>query len=132
MSGELSAYEKMLRDGSAFKKIDMQRIQNQQYAEAGSGVDMPLGDPAPITEDSQLIDDSKNGSQLVDDHTDWSAVDEAMQKRMDSLRSKIDSKVEKKRQAKESDEINKLKRRIKQLEEAMMLIMETHEKLLGD
>lgn len=122
MSGELSAYEKMLRDGSAFKKIDMQRIQNQQYAEVSSGRDMPLGDPTPIRE-NQIMED---------DHTDWSAVDEAMQKRMESIRSKIDSKVEKKRQVKEANEIEKLKKRISQLEEAMMLIMETHEKLLGD
>lgn len=122
---EITAYEKMFKDGSAFKKFDMQKIQNQQYAEAGISersngrdVSQPLGDP--IRE-----------SHMEEDHTDWSAVDEAMQKRMDALRAKAKGGSTK-QPVDESLEIKKLKRRVKQLEEAMMLIMETHEKLLGD
>lgn len=122
---EISAYQKMLKDGTAFKKIDMNKIQNQQYAQASIGAgneenSMPLGEPAPIMENSNL----------EEDNTDWSAVDNAMQKRINSLRSKMDS-VTKTQIIRESEEIVKLKKRIEKLEEAMILIMETHEKMIG-
>ncbi len=123
---ELTAYEKMLKDGSAFKKIDMQKITNQMYAQAESGsggMDMPLGDPV-----NEVTDE-------FEDHTDWSAVDEGMQRRMNALREKIDAKkgggASTKKPVSESQEIKKLKARVKRLEEALMVVMETQEKLLG-
>lgn len=117
---EISAYEKMLKDGTAFKKIDMNRIAAQQYAQVESDlVDKPLGDP---------IKESIKENGLEEDHTDWSAVDEAMQRRMNALKEKM--KGSEKKSTNELTEITKLKRRVEKLEEALMLVMETHEKLL--
>jgi hypothetical protein len=122
---EITAYEKMLKDGSAFKKIDMQRIQNQMYEGAGGAVEkpepsMPLGEP--LGEESNL----------QEDHTDWSAVDEAMQRRMNALKNKArGGGASTKQPLNESQEITKLKARVKRLEEALIIIMETQEKLLG-
>lgn len=125
---EISAYMKMFEDGSAFKKFDMDKIAIQQYAEAnmsanadGKDVSAPLGD---IAQPNHKVN---YNSGLEEDHTDWSVVDEAMQKRMNSLRAKMKGKTNQN----ESDEIAKLKKRIKRLEEALMLVMETHEKLLS-
>jgi hypothetical protein len=129
---EITAYEKMLKDGSAFKKIDMQRITNQMYsaAESGSGgaskPEAPLGDPVNET--------SQNG--LEEDHTDWSAVDAAMEKRMNALKEKAkggstSTNTNTKKPLNESQEITKLKARVKRLEEALIVVMETQEKLLG-
>lgn len=124
---EITAYEKMLKDGSAFKKIDMQKIQNQQYAMAdtgaGAGAGSPLGDPV----------NEQNNDGLEEDHTDWSAVDAAMEKRMNALREKAKGggSTSTKQPLNESQEITKLKARVKRLEEALMVIMETQEKLLG-
>lgn len=123
---EISAYEKMLKDGSAFKKIDMQKITNQMYAQAeggSGGGNMPLGDPV------------KEVTNEEEEHIDWTAVDEGMQRRMNALREKIDNKKDGNTSTKnsfnESQEIKKLKARVKRLEEALMVVMETQEKLLG-
>lgn len=120
---ELTAYEKMLNDGSAFKRIDMDRIGRQMNAEAtisagagGKDVSTPLGDPKQVKEESNMEYDD----------TDFSAIDEAMQRRMNSLRSKIHEK----KTGNENIEIAKLKKRVKRLEEALMVIMEVHSKLL--
>lgn len=125
---EISAYEKMLKDGSAFKKIDMQKITNQMYAQAeggSGGMDMPVGEPV-----REVTNESHSG--LEEDHTDWSAVDEAMQRRMNSLKEKARGGGASTNQPlNESNEIAKLKKRVKRLEEALMIIMETQEKLLG-
>jgi hypothetical protein len=126
---ELTAYEKMLKDGSAFKKIDMQKITNQMYAQAEGGVgggsepSTPLGDPVNET----------SNSGLEEDHTDWSAVDEAMQKRMNALKEKAarGGSTSTKKPLNESQEIKKLKARVQRLEEALVVVMETQEKLLG-
>jgi hypothetical protein len=116
---EITAYEKMLKDGTAFKKVDMNKIANQMYAEAGAGVvDKPLGEPA------------QQNSNLQEDHTDWSAVDAAMEKRMNALKDKMHG-GNNKNQVNESNEISKLKARVKRLEEALIVVMETQEKLLG-
>lgn len=133
---ELSAYEKMLKDGSAFKRINMQKIQNQQYARAGMGGhdnDVHSGQSSPLGE-------STVGSQLEDDHTDFSAVDEAMQRRINALKEKMNSKPQVRHPVPMlstematggTEDIVKLKRRVKQLEEAVMLLMKTQSKLLG-
>lgn len=121
---EVTAYEKMLKDGTAFKKIDMNQIAAQQYAQAdinaigGGKIEKPLGDPI------------KENTNLEEDNTDWSSVDEAMQKRINSLRDKVSISTAKK-SLNESKEIASLKRRVEKLEEAIMLVMETHEKLIG-
>jgi hypothetical protein len=123
---ELTAYEKMLQDGTAFKKINMDNIQKQIYAEArtsasanGKDIGVPLGDP---TNNNPV----KENNNLEYDDTDFSAIDEAMQRRMNSLRSKIHGK----KATNENIEIAKLEKRVKRLEEALMVIMEAHEKLL--
>lgn len=119
---ELTAYEKMLKDGSAFKKIDMNKIQQQQYAGAGGAVEEPLGEP---------VQENKT-TGLEEEDIDWSDVDAGMQKRMNALREKIKGGgAIKQEPIQESKEIYRLKKRVAKLEEAMMLIMETHEKLLG-
>lgn len=120
MSDEISAYEKMLNDGSAFKHIDMKKIERDQYAEAGRGTEINDGT-------NVLGDPIKENSKLEEDNTDWSAVDEAMQRRMNSLKSKMN----KKSNVNENIEIKKLKKRVAKLEDALILVMETHEKLLG-
>jgi hypothetical protein len=124
---EITAYEKMLKDGSAFKKIDMQRITNQMYSAAeggdggGASTEQPLGDPI------------SNESNLEEDHTDWSAVDAAMERRMNALKEKAarGGSTSTKQPLNESQEITKLKARVKRLEEALVVVMETQEKLLG-
>ena len=119
---EISAYEKMLKDGTAFKKIDMQRIQNQQYAQAGIGTEVTPTAPKP-----EPLGSPAQENRLEEDHTDFSAVDNAMQKKINALREKMNPG---KQTVNESEEIAKLKTRIKKLEEAVMLIMESHTKLL--
>lgn len=130
---EVSAYEKMLQDGSAFKKIDMNKIAAQEYAKAGmstgSGggdIDIPLGEPAPMREDSNM----------EEDHTDWSAVDEAMERRVKSLRNKMNGSKGNTKIGKvmtpAQREIEALKKRVAKLEEALITIMEVHEQLFED
>lgn len=127
---ELTAYEKMLQDGTAFKKIDMSKITAQEYAGAGmaaagggKGVSTPLGEPEMpknITESEYEVE------------SDWSAVDAAMEKRVNALREKMSGgSTNTKQPLNESQEITKLKSRVKRLEDALIVIMETQEKLLG-
>lgn len=126
---EITAYEKMLKDGSAFKKIDMNKIAAQQYAAAGmadagggkGAPEVPLGTPS-----------TNEQSGLEEDHTDWSAVDAAMEKRMNALKEKMKGgSTSTKQPLNESQEIMKLKKRVQKLEEALIVVMQTQEKLLG-
>jgi hypothetical protein len=118
------AYEKMLEDGTAFKKIDMPIVMEPSLSEAEHG----LGDRM----DSQPVVENNQSQEREDD---WSAVDAAMERRMNSLRAKANG------QNNESTnvgplvtparkEIILLKKRIKRLEEALVLIMQTQEQLL--
>ena len=119
---ELSAYEKMFEDGTAYKKIDMNKIQQQEYSGATASVKLD-GKEAPL--------DDVVENQVVDDEPDWSAVDEAMQRRMNALKEKASNiPAKKKIVTNESKEIASLKKRVAKLEEALILVMETHEKLL--
>lgn len=113
-----SAYEKMFENGSAFKKIDMPMVLNDPSNNPEAAT-MPLGEevkPKPTKEEPE---------------PDFSEVDRRMQER---LKSRINSLKEKTGVSKDTDvirEMNKLKQRVKTLEEALSLVMETQEKLLG-
>lgn len=120
------AYEEMLKSGQAFKKIDMKKIGRQLNAEATRGASINERN----VENELLGEEVPTNSKLEDDDTDWSDVDEGMQRRINSLKSKINDH-KKKTFIKENTEIEKLKKRVATLEEALMLVMKTHEELLG-
>lgn len=107
------AYSKMLEDGSAFKEVDMSMHTEPNLAEA-QGVGRGLGDKKKSNE-----------------HTDYTKFDNHMEERMQSLRDKMNGKSTVKTNVDESKEILLLKKRIKKIEEALILIMKTHEELLG-
>lgn len=122
---EISAYEKMLNDGTAFKRIDMDKIGRQMNKEAsisanasgkdvGVKLDKPVGEPI------------KENDNFEYDDTDFSEIDKRMMERMNSLKSKMKKTPSKN----ENKEIAKLKKRVKRLEEALMLVMEVHSKLI--
>jgi hypothetical protein len=114
------AYEKMLQDGSAFKKIDMPLVMEPNLAEAEHG----LGDKVDNT---QL----KENNQPQEEEYDWSAVDEAMQRRMNSLKAKMNDQSTGQLNSSDAKRITMLEKKVAKLEQALMLVMETHERLLG-
>jgi hypothetical protein len=69
----------------------------------------------------------------VDDYTDYSAHDSYMKQRIDSLRSKMQGGKgtnEGVIMSSTKKELIALKKRVKEIEEALMLVMETHERLM--
>ena len=114
-----SAYEKMLEDGSANRKVDMSMV-----VEPDVGTAEGLGDK--VNETAQ----PRQPEQEQDNHTDYTEHDSHIQGRIDSLRTKMNGVKSKKVRNNEAREIASLKKRVEKLEEALMLVMETHEKLL--
>ena len=117
----ISAYEQMLKDGTAFKEVDM-TMHSEPDVSIASG---SLGD---------RINESQPKNEIIEDeYTDYSHFDDHMEQRIQSLRNKMKDRGSSSRKTSmnESKEITSLKKRVAKLEEAMMLIMETHEKLLG-
>lgn len=112
----ISAYEKMLQDGTAFKEIDTSMVTEPDMAVAtGALNDNPLGDP---------INDSINNrrsSNIVEDDG-YGEFDSIMEKKMHELR--MSGKKH------SSNEFVSLKKRVKRLEEAMTLVMDSQTKLI--
>lgn len=124
-----SAYERMLQDGSAFKEVDMSMMTEPNVAMAeGKG----LGDR--VQETAQPRQGRDTPPEEYEHHTDYTEHDSYVQQRIDRLRAKMKGggRVnESGGVSNTSKEIVKLKKRVEKLEEALMLVMETHEKLLG-
>lgn len=118
---EISAYEKMLEDGSAFQKVDMTMDMEPNLSEA-QGMGERITTPQVST-----VETHQSIQERSDDFTHH---DNVMQQKINSLRSKMNGQGQ---IVSENTnlEIAKLKKKIKQIEEALMLIMETHEKLIG-
>lgn len=121
--GMINAYEKMLKDGTAFKKVDMTMHTEPDIAVAAGerkeSIELtrnPLG---------ERVDEMDDGS--------YTEFDSMMEQRINSLRNKMGGARSGGVSGNKStqQEILSLKKRVKQLEEALMLVMETHEKLLG-
>jgi hypothetical protein len=112
----LDAYEKMFKDGSAFRPIKIEQP-TPSLAEA-QGTTRPVGDPR--------VSEERND--------DYSEFDSSMQKLVDAKKRKLMEKSGGVSTASDNDlikEIKSLKRRVKQLENALSLVMETQTKLLG-
>lgn len=128
----ISAYEKMLQDGTAFKQVDMTMHTEPDMSEAtGSRGGEPINTQISDNPMGEVIDESGGGqNEYVDEG--YSEFDSVMEQRMNSLRNKVRGRsggtVTSPNQNKE---IASLKKRVARLEEALALVMETHEKLLG-
>lgn len=119
----MNAYEKMLKDGSAFKQIDM------QMSESPSVGDLERGDSAPL---GNKVNERRNDNQIVDDNDgDYSEFDSVMEQRMNKLRNKAGMSKNISSGGGINKEIQILKSKVKKLEEALMLVMETQTKLIG-
>lgn len=128
-----TAYEKMLKDGSAFQQFDMKKIEAQKHKEASVAVagngnvpSAPLGDPV-----DKSVSEETHNSNLNYDDTDWSDVDAGMSRRMLSLKSKINERKAAVVNG-ENKRIVVLEKKVKKLEKALMLIMESHEQLMSE
>ena len=126
--GIISAYQKMLEDGTAFKEVDLTMHDRPDMSVAtGNKQDAPIG----ISE-NPLGDVVNEHEDNVNNYTEF---DSAMEQRINSLRNKMDGGGVRKTGGtiakSPQQEIISLKKRVKKLEEALMLVMETHEKLLG-
>lgn len=111
----ISAYEKMLQDGTAFKEVDTSMVTEPDLSVATGKInDNPLGDP---------INDSINnrGSNIIEDNG-YGEFDSLMEKKMHELR--MSGKKH------SSNEFINLKKRVKRLEEAMTLVMDSQTKLI--
>ena len=122
-----SAYEKMLEDGTAYKEVDM-TMHNEPDMEVVTGKKDEITAQPALTENplGEVVDEHN------DNDNDYTEFDSVMEQRINSLRNKMQSGgVRKTPRPPKNNEIASLKNRVKKLEEAMMLIMETHERLLG-
>ena len=123
----ISAYEQMLQDGTAFKQVDMTMHTEPDISEASGARG---GDPIPQISNNPMGQPVGDDNIVEDDS--YSQFDSVMEQRMASLRNKVRGNsggtVTSPNQNKE---IASLKKRVARLEEALALVMETHEKLLG-
>ena len=124
--GMIDAYQQMLEDGSAFKEVDMTMQTEPDLTEA---------------QGAEVIDNTKSeplGQKVKSpEHeyfNDYSEHDSVMEQRIAKLRQKAGLKSTKKvgKIVSSKQEIKALKKRVALLEEAMQLVMETHEQLLED
>lgn len=126
----ISAYEKMLKDGSAFKEVDMTMHTEPSIAAAEGGLGERVDEQDIGTRDVQPVRDENS---FIDEHTDFTAHDTEMERRIASLRNKMNGNPTNEsgtRAGNPNAEIVSLKKRVAKLEEALILIMKTHEKLL--
>jgi len=123
--GMINAYDKMLKDGTAFKDVDMTMNSNPNMAEAqGIGVQetsAPLG---------EVVNNGDDGDRDVVNDNDYSKFDSVMEQKMANLRNKAGMSSGRTNKT-SNNEMEKLKRRVKKLEEALMLVIETQTKLIG-
>ncbi len=119
------AYEKMLEDGSAFKEVDMTMISEPDVGAAEGGLGDKINETKPTPSGPVKDPDS-----FIDDNTDFSQHDSVIEQKMTSLRNKMSGVKSKKVRDTESKRIAILERKVQELEEALMLVMETHEQLI--
>lgn len=120
--GMIDAYQKMLNDGSAFKEVDLTMRENPSISEAESG----LGERTSGRSSGR----SEEPNDIVEEDIGYEQFDSEMERRISSLRNKM-GKGKGNPSTTGNREISSLKKRVAKLEEALMLMMETHEKLLG-
>ena len=123
-----SAYEQMLEDGSANKEVDMSMMVEPDVKVAEGG----LGDRTETAQPSRTEKDVVR----EEEHNDYSAHDSYIDQRMSSLKNKLTEKKNSPRVkigalTRANNDIASLKKRVEKLEEALMLVMDTHEQLIG-
>lgn len=120
---EMSAYEKMLQSGAAFKKIDMTQHTMPSLAEA-SGGNRGIG---------EQVESNVNVQTEEERSDDFEEFDSVMEQRISSLRNKMNGGKGTPNVGKlmtpTQKEITLLKKRIEKLEEALIVIMQTQEQL---
>jgi len=115
----ISAYEKMLADGTAFREVDLTMHDQPDVGQASGAInESPLGDQVP------------NKDTTVDSSPDdgYGEFDSVMEQRMDALRRKASGSSGGKNPPQNG--ISGLRKRIEKLEEALLLVMETQTKLI--
>lgn len=129
----ISAYEQMLKDGSAFKQVDMTMHSQPDIAEAtGSRGGEPINTQISDNPMGQPLDEQYDDGGGYRNNDQYTEFDSVMEQRMNSLRNKIRGKSGgTSTSPNQNREIASLKKRVARLEEALALVMETHEKLLG-
>ena len=126
--GMMDAYQKMLNDGTAFKEVDLTMHTTPSVAMA-QGIGEPVKEtPIPNNSNNNMVEEP-----VQEDFTDYSAHDNFMQEKIDKLRAKINGG----KQVTESStplntkiEIAKLNKRMAKIEEALILLMSTHEQII--
>ena len=115
----ISAYEKMLQDGTAFKEVDLTMHSEPSMVDAGGSA--MLGEP---------INENDKDSNIVEDDG-YGEFDSIMEQKMSNLRQKAGNRTGGTRGTHNSNsEIMSLKKRVKRLEEALVLVMETQTTLI--
>jgi hypothetical protein len=117
-----NAYEQMLKDGTAFKEVDMSMMVEPDVSMAQGSLGDKIETPSKPKEEPV--------NERNDDYTEH---DNYMQQRINSLRAKMKGggRVNESGNSNMAKEVMALKKRVQKLEEALMLVMETHEKILG-
>jgi hypothetical protein len=127
----INAYEQMLKDVSAFKEVDLTMHTEPDLGEATGARG---GEPIPQISDNPM---GQPINEYEEDSGNYSEFDSVMEQRMNSLRNKMQGKKGGTRGNSggtvtiSQKEFISLKTRVKRLEEALTLVMETHEQLLG-
>jgi hypothetical protein len=123
---EISAYEKMLQDGTAFKEVDMTMHSEPNLMEA-------QGASSRSIDNEELIYPNKDegiGERRQDNFEEFDSV---MEQRISNLRRKMNGEGSEIKVGKlmtpTQKEIASLKKRIAKLEEALIVIMQTQEQL---
>lgn len=126
--GIISAYEKMLKDGSAFKEIDMAMLTEPSVASAEHGLGDKIDTPQGMVNGKEFQDQPMG--QPMEEDANYTEFDNNMEQRIASLRNKMKGGKSTNENI-GNRELLSLKKRVKRLEEALILVMETHEKILG-
>lgn len=116
--GILNAYEKMFKDGSAYKKVKISQPtpENPNGSSYGNGSGR-LGDPLKVAEGNKEDEDDRFVRQM----------DDYREKRLQELKETGGKKQEPNNLV---NEVKKLKQRVKLLEQALSMVMETQTKLI--
>jgi hypothetical protein len=134
MENTISAYEKMLQDGSANKFVDMTMSAEPDLGEAlGKTSKTSNMNSSPLGEATQNQINNKN--DYIEDN--YAAFDNHMESRINALRNKMKGGVSEsgmnkvgKLMTPAQKEIQALKARVTQLEKVCMTLMQVQEQLL--
>ncbi len=116
--GMIDAYQKMLQDGTAFKEVDTTMHNYPSLAEAEGAVNPsePLGEKVKTPEGRTY-------------HNDYTEYDNVMEQKVASLRAKM-GKASGGQSKPDNKRMKILEKKVATLEEALALVMETHEHIL--